>query len=404
MAMKFMILCLLHVVVTADPMKLEDHTSSLAEGTVNLALNLFKTMAKDAKFSTENLLLSPMVVASSLGVMSLGAKDKTANQVKSLLNTNLRDDVFLPTFSELFNEVSDETARNSTWKIGSRLYGPNSVKFNDEFVQKSKAHYKHDHSKVNFRDKRSLVQSLNEWASKTTEGKLKEITKDVSKVDGALFVNAMYFKPHWDEKFHKDMIDTRGFLVTRSRTVSVPMMHRSGLYNYYDDKVNNLQLLEVPLAHKHSSMIFIMSRHVEPMERIEKLLSKEQLNIWFSKMQTKAISISLPKVRVEVSHELQKYLQELGLTEATDQNRADFSGITGNKELYLSGMLHATALEWDFEGNEFDPELHTRDEMRSPELFYADRPFIFLIRDNKTNSLLLIGKLVKPKVNNHDEL
>lgn len=194
MAMKFMILCLLHVVVTADPMKLEDHTSSLAEGTVNLALNLFKTMAKDAKFSTENLLLSPMVVASSLGVMSLGAKDKTANQVKSLLNTNLRDDVFLPTFSELFNEVSDETARNSTWKIGSRLYGPNSVKFNDEFVQKSKAHYKHDHSKVNFRDKRSLVQSLNEWASKTTEGKLKEITKDVSKVDGALFVNAMYFK------------------------------------------------------------------------------------------------------------------------------------------------------------------------------------------------------------------
>ncbi|XP_078268155.1 serpin H1-like [Rhinoraja longicauda] len=404
MAMKFVILSLLLVVVAADPMKLEEHTSILADGTVNLALSLFKTMAKDKKFAVENLLFSPMVVASSLGVMSLGAKDKTAKQVKSLLNTNLRDDVFHQAFSELFKEVSDESARNSTWKIGSRLYGPSSVKFNDEFVQKSKAHYKHDHFKVNFRDKRSLVQSLNEWGSKTTEGKLKEITRDVSKVDGALFANAMYFKPRWDEKFQKEMIDTRGFLVSSGHTVSVPMMHRAGLYNYYDDEVNELQVLEMPLAHKYSSMIFILPKHLEPMERIEKLLTKEQLNIWFSKMQTKAISISLPKVRVEVSHELQKYLQELGLSEATDQNKADFSGITGNKELYLSSMFHATALEWGVDGNDFDSDLHARDEMRSPQLFYADRPFIFLARDNKTNALLLIGKLARPKANNHDEL
>ncbi|XP_067903434.1 serpin H1-like [Heterodontus francisci] len=404
MEMKLVALSLLLAVVTADSMMLKEHGPILADSTVNLALNLYKTMIKDRKLSSENLLFSPVVVASSLGVMSLGAKDKTAKQVKSLLNINLRDDAFHPTFSELFNEVSNETARNTTWKIGSRLYGPSSVRFQDDFVQKSKTHYRHDHSKINFRDKRSSIQSINEWASQTTEGKLGEITKDVSNIDGALFVNAMYFKPHWDERFHDSMVDKRGFMVTRTHTVSVPMMHRTGLYNYYEDEVNEVQIIEMPLAHKYSSMIFIMTHHIEPLDRIEKLLTKEQLNVWFSKLKKHAVGISLPKVNIEVSHELQKHLQELGLTEAVDKNKADFSGITGKKDLHLSNMLHATAIEWNIEGNPFDMDLHTREEMKSPKLFYADHPYIFLVRDNKTNSILLIGKLVKPKWNNHDEL
>ncbi|XP_078067457.1 serpin H1-like [Mustelus asterias] len=404
MEMKLVVVSLLLAVVTADPMMLKEHGSMLADSTINLALDLYKTMVKDRKLSSENLLFSPLVVASSLGVMSLGAKDKTAKQVKSLLNINLRDDVLHPTFSELLNEISNETTRNTTWKIGSRLYGPSSVTFRDDFVQKSKMHYRHDHSKINFRDKRSTIQSINEWGSQTTNGKLGEITKDVSSVDGALFVNAMYFKPHWDEKFHETMIDKRGFMVTRAHTVSVPMMHRSGLYNYYEDEVNKVQIVEMPLAHKYSSMIYIMPRHVESLERIEKLLTKEQLNTWFSKLQKRAVGMSLPKVNIEVSHELQKHLQELGLTEATDKNKADFSGITGKKDLHFSNMLHATAFEWNIEGNPYDTDLHTREEMKSPKLFYADHPYIFLIRDNKTKSILLIGKLVKPKANNHDEL
>lgn len=154
--------------------------------------------------------------------------------------------------------MSDAKTRNSTWKINNRLYGPSSVSFVDEFVKKSKKHYNYDHSKINFRDKRSAVNSINEWAAKSTDGKLPEITKDVQNPDGAMIVNAMFFKreyeesqsvttlshlkpvqmhnwsfdflptAHWDEKFHEKMVDNRGFLVTRSFTVGVSMMHRTG--------------------------------------------------------------------------------------------------------------------------------------------------------------------------------
>lgn len=78
-----------------------------------------------------------------------------------------------------------------------------------------------------------------------------------------------------------------------------------GLYNYYDDEKEKLQILEMPLAHKLSSLIIIMPHHVEPLERLEKLLTKEQLKVWMGKMQKKAVAISLPKGVVEVTHDLQ---------------------------------------------------------------------------------------------------
>lgn len=93
----------------------------------------------------------------------------------------------------------------------------------------------------------------------------------------------------------------------------------------------------------------------------------------------------------------QKYLADLGLTEAVDKNKADLSKISGKKDLYLANVFHATALEWDTEGNPFDGDIYGREEMKNPKLFYVDHPFLFLIKDNKTNSILFIGRLVRPK-------
>ncbi|XP_063288242.1 serpin H1 [Pelobates fuscus] len=376
--------------------KISEQANTLADKSAGLAFNLYHTMAKDKKI--ENILVSPVVVASSLGLVNLGGKASTAAQAKAVLSVDkLSDDHMHSGLAELLNEVSNSTARNVTWKIGNRLYGPSSISFTDDFVKNSKKHYNYEHSKINFRDKRSALKSINEWAAQTTDGKLPEVTSDVEKTDGALIVNAMFFKPHWDEKFHHKMVDNRGFMVTRSFTVSVPMMHRTGLYNYFEDEVNTLQILEMPLAHKLSSMILIMPYHVEPLERVEKLLTREQVKTWIGKFTKKAVAVSLPKVSLEVSHDLQKHLGDLGLTEAIDKSKADLSKISGKKDLYLASMFHAAALEWDTDGNPFDADVYGREELRTPKLFYADHPFVFLIKDNKTDSILFIGRLVRPK-------
>ncbi|XP_076832561.1 serpin H1b [Brachyhypopomus gauderio] len=389
-------LCLLAVASSADVKKLSSHASSLADTSSNLAFNLYHNLAKEK--DQENILISPVVVASSLGLVALGSKSSTASQVKSVLKADTLKDEHLHTgLSELLQEVSDPVARNTTWKISNKVYGPSSVSFTDDFVKNSKKHYKYEHSKVNFRDKRSAISSINEWASKSTDGKLPEVTKDVKNTDGAMIINAMFFKPHWDEKFHHKMVDNRGFLVSRSHTVSVPMMHRTGLYGFYEDTENRLFVLSMPLAHKKSSMIFIMPYHVEPLERLEKLLTRKQMSTWTSKLEERAVAVSLPKVSMEVSHDLQKHLGELGLTEAVDKSKADLSNMSGKKDLYLGSVFHASAWEWDTEGNPFDASIFGTEKLRNPKLFYADHPFIFLVKDNQTDSFLFIGRLVKPK-------
>ena len=140
---------------------------------------------------------------------------------------------------------------------------------------------------------------------------------------------------HWDEKFHEKMVDDRVFLVTRSFTVGVPMMHRTGeffhhcwflmsdstrvwtkylicltalhtgLYDFYEDTVNSIFVLNMPLGQKQASMILIMTYHLEPLVRLEKLLTRNQVDTWLSKMENRAVSISLPKISMEVSHNLQ---------------------------------------------------------------------------------------------------
>lgn len=185
------LLCLLGT-VSADK-TLSSHATSLADNSATLAFNLYHNMAKENDM--ENILISPVVVATSLGLVALGGKLNTSSQVKTLLSaTNVKDVQLHSALAELLSEVSNSTARNVTWKISNRLYGPSSVSFVDQFLISSKKHYKYDHSKINFRDKRSAVKAINDWASKSTDGKLPEVTKDVEKTDGAMIINAMFYK------------------------------------------------------------------------------------------------------------------------------------------------------------------------------------------------------------------
>ncbi len=185
------LLCLLATV--SGNKTLSSHASILADNSANMAFNLYHSLAKEKDI--ENILISPVVVASSLGLVALGGKSNTASQVKTVLSaTTVKDEQLHSGLSELLNEVSNSTARNVTWKISNRFYGPSSVSFVDNFLKSSKKHYNYDHSKINFRDKRSAVKAINEWASKSTDGKLLEVTKDVEKTDGAMIINAMFYK------------------------------------------------------------------------------------------------------------------------------------------------------------------------------------------------------------------
>uniref|UniRef100_A0A8C3YBE5 Serpin H1 n=1 Tax=Catagonus wagneri TaxID=51154 RepID=A0A8C3YBE5_9CETA len=361
--------------------KLSPKAATLAERSAGLAFSLYQAMAKDQ--AVENILLSPVVVASSLGLVSLGGKAATASQAKAVLSAEqLRDEEVHAGLGELLRSLSNSTARNVTWKLGSRLYGPSSVSFAEDFVRSSKQHYNCEHSKINFRDKRSALQSINEWAAQTTDGKLPEVTKDVERTDGALLVNAMFFK-----RERGGAGPRRGWagpLLTGAPPLALQGLHVVG---HDDDEAGEL----VGQGHLHhlQLLLLVIIVVVEAWEE-----SREGAGHTVRRGRAR----SLAHRGLTCTHlVLQKHLAGLGLTEAIDKNKADLSRMSGKKDLYLASVFHATAFEWDTDGNPFDQDIYGREELRSPKLFYADHPFIFLVRDTQSGSLLFIGRLVRPK-------
>ena len=167
--------------------KLSPKAATVAEHSASLAFSLYQAMAED---QVVNILLLPLVVASSLG-----GKETTASQAKVVLSAKQLH----AGLCELLSSLSNSTTSSVTWKLGSRLYGPSLVSFAEDFVHSSKQHYNCEHSKIKFCDKCRALQSINKWTLQTTNDKLPEITKEVERTDGTLQANAMFFKPHWDE-------------------------------------------------------------------------------------------------------------------------------------------------------------------------------------------------------------
>jgi len=114
-------------------------------------------------------------------------------------------------------------------------------------------------------------------------------------------------------------------------------------------------------------------------------------------MRKKGTSVIMSSFFNTASAPVQKHLGVLGLTEAVNKSKADLSRMSGKKDLYLASVFHASAIEWDTDGNEMDMSILGTDTLKNPKLFYADHPFIFIVKDQKTNSILFLGRMVRPK-------
>lgn len=124
----------------------------------------------------------------------------------------------------------------------------------------------------------------------------------VSQVTWPQKINFLNFWVGWSVY---DLILTPGILTSKSLCMCVCVCISTGIYGFHEDTENRLFVLNMPLAHKKSSLVFIMPYHVEPLERLEKLLTLKQLDTWMSKLEEKAVAVSLPKTSMEVSHNLQ---------------------------------------------------------------------------------------------------
>lgn len=394
--------------------KNEAQGSKLATANSKFALELY---LRQAGQKPGNVFISPLSISVALAMTYLGARNNTKAQMRDVLKFGEVEEAHLHQVFEDLRLHLNKPSQPYTLYMANRLFGEQSYKFLDDFLNLSRKHYGADLAAVDFKSNANgCAGQINSWVAENTNKMIRDliapgILNDLTRL---VLVNAIYFKGNWASKFDRALTRPTDFHVTPTETIQVDMMHmRDVKYMYGSNHELVSQAIELPYVDNALSMFIILPDPSVSLADVEKKLTIDALsNIHrhFSMAERKLSHVWVPRFRLEEKLELSGTLAAMGMGDAFDEKKADMSGLDGTRELYISKVIHQAVVEVNEEGTEAAAAtavvMMMRCAMVNKEFeFRADHPFLFFIRDNTTNSVLFLGRVVKPeKLQTKDEL
>lgn len=370
----------------------------LVSGNNTFALDLYRKLSEEKG----NLFFSPYSISSALAMTYAGARKETAKQMASTLHFTLSQKRLHPAFYNL-SKLLKPNNKDYQLSIANALWGQKGYTFLQNFLDITNRYYEAGFKEVDYINdiaREQTRQTINSWVENKTNGKIKNLIspRDLTSLTRLVLTNAIYFKGKWEFQFKPEDTKTMPFYITEKDTVDTPMMYQRAEFKYTED--NDVQVLELPYTGGDISMVIILPKTEVLLSNVEKELSMERLNSWLSKLSKQEVDVYIPRFKLEKRFILNEPLQKLGMIDAFDEERANFSGITVQSKLYITSVIHQAFVEVNEEGTEAAAAtaviMGTKAVISRP-VFQANRPFIFFIRDLRSGSILFIGRLVTPE-------
>lgn len=371
---------------------------TLEEGNKKFAFELYSKL----KDKDGNIFLSPYSVSSALAMTYGGAKNKTEKQMEKALcfpsEQKKVHDGFNKTdkLLELINEKG-----NVTVNVANSIWPAKNYKFLDDYVKLLKDKYEVVVSPQDFIKAAEEARiNINSWVEDKTNKKIVDLIGPgvLDELTKLVLVNAIYFKGDWEKQFKEENTQEVDFYAKKG-TEKVQLMSMKSKFKYAED--NLAQIIEIPYKGNELSMVVALPKSKDSLSVLENSLSNEIVDVWEKAMSEKEIFLFLPKFKIEWGTEaLDQPLKDLGMVDAFYGN-ADFSGMTGTKDLFIKTVLHKAFIEVNEEGAEAAAATAVVMARKSsagprPVFFRADHPFVFMIKENSTGTILFIGRLAKP--------
>lgn len=389
------------------PFESSAEINTVVEGNNAFALDLYQKL----RAQPGNLFFSPFSISSALAMTSAGASGQTESEMTNTLHLNLPPEKLHPAFQALIARID----RIQRWnriilKCANSLWCQKDHPFVPGFLKVVHENYSAEARLVDFmHSPGSVADKINDWVNFKTDHKISSaIGPDtLDSTTKMVLGDAIYFKGKWLHQFKEKDTRPEPFHVTTNETVTVPMMHQRGEFKYVMSEDYAVQMLELPYSGQDLSMVILMPSPMEYMLDaehndvfdLEQKLTSDNLHAWLTKLDhanPHKTSLGLPRFTTEGSFNLVNELKALGMTSAFD-DRADFSGMDGTTNLFLSDVIHKTFVKVDEAGTEAAAvSLVVVKTKGMDEKFYVDRPFIFLIRDNGSGSILFLGRIIDP--------
>jgi serpin B len=379
--------------------------AELVKGNNQFAVELYARVGKEPG----NLFVSPYSISTAMGMTYAGARTTTAEQMAKTLHFPADERRLHPTFAGLRKEILAGQGKGYEIQTANALWPQKGYGFRTEFTDTVRQLYNASVQEVDFVDAREPARStINDWVAKETRDKIMGLLQpgDLTELTRLVLTNAIYFKGDWAAQFPKAGTQPRYFYRKNGDYVTTPQMAQCAEFPFWQD--DTLQVAEFPYVGKHLSMVVVLPRSAEGLPAVEKTLSPEKLADWIGKLKTTKINVFLPRFKARTRLDLKEQLSALGMPVAFDRDNADFTGMTGtdpNKKLHISKVIHEAFVEINEEGTEAAGATAVIEEAKSakgtpsvvvPPTFRADRPFLFVIRDTRSGSVLFMGRLADP--------
>lgn len=377
----------------------EDTTS---EFSVRLYQRLQATGGQD------NIIFSPLSVALALGMVELGARGATLEEIRQAVGfSHLLPGTEFSLLQNLTAALLDHDARYVI-RFANNLYLQEGVTFNPEFLHLMRKYFRADVETVDFNQSTAVAEQINHWVENHTESKIRELLSpdDFSSLTRLTLVNAVYFRGSWKNQFRPENTRTFSFSRDDGTEVQTLMMYQQGDFYYgeFSDGSQEAggvyQVLEMPYEGDDMSMMIILPRQEVPLASLEPIIKAPLLEEWANNVKRQKVEVYLPKFKVEQRIDLKEILQEMGIKNIFT-NSADLSGMTDGKDLYLGKAVQKAYLEVSEEGAEGAAGSGmialTRTLVLYPQVM-ADHPFFFVIRNQRTGSIIFMGRVMTPEV------
>lgn len=375
----------------------EQGIKEVIEANNEFAFDLYSELNKS---ESGNIFYSPYSISAALAMTYEGAKGQTAKEMKSVFHFP-ESNVLRPNFAAIYNDINKENDQYEL-KTGNALWVQQDYPFLADYMNRVEKYYGGKAANVDFiNETEKTRQTINSFIEAQTNGKIKDLIPDgaLNALTRLVLTNAIYFKGTWQWQFDEKKTQEQNFKITPDNIVQAQMMRMNPektRFNYAQS--DDLQILELPYKGDRISMLILLPK--DDLKSIEKNLTSEKLNEYKSEMtETKLDSIVIPKFEFDTKYFMKETLANLGMSTAFTVD-ADFSGMTGIKDLFIDFVIHQAYVKVDEEGTEaaaataVGMALTAMSEQTND--FIADHPFIFIIQDKTNANTLFLGRVIDP--------
>ncbi|MBN1433070.1 MAG: serpin family protein [Methanomicrobiaceae archaeon] len=390
---------------TAGTPETGDATESVVAANNMFAFDVYKKIASENS-GDDNLFLSPFSISSALALTYEGAKGETADQIKSVFHFPENIDTLRNGYLAVNTGINAGDPEYEL-EVANALWAEQTYRFLEDYINIADEYYSAETTNLDFVNQPEQSRlTINGWVEEKTNDRIKNLIPQgmIDPLTRLVITNAIYFKGTWVLQFDENKTSEADFITPSGDIVKVDMMQRTdedAIYGYTE--TDELQMLKMPYDHesgKELSMVVILPKANE-LQTVENTLTADQLEELQKSIESKQVKVFFPKFKLETEYQLGDTLQEMGMPVAFTGG-ADFSGMDGKTDLFISDVVHKAFVEVNEEGTEAAAatavviKLTAVVEEEPIPVFIADHPFIFMIQDNETGNILFIGRISNP--------